>query len=85
MGWEDPLEEELATYASILARKITWTEKPGGLQAMWSQAMDTAEHASNRVKRLQLYKSEGKNSRSQFPSYWFLETRFWHYLLGTSQ
>ena len=65
----DPLEEEMATHSSILARKITWTEKPGRLQAMWSQRMDTAEHTSNHVKRLQLYKSEGKNSQTQFPSY----------------
>ena len=29
---EDPLEEEMATHSSILAWKISWTEKPGGLQ-----------------------------------------------------
>ena len=29
--WEDPLEEEMATYSSILAWRIPWTEKPGGL------------------------------------------------------
>ena len=31
---EDPLEEEMATYASILAWGISWTEEPGGLQSM---------------------------------------------------
>ena len=31
---EDPLEEEMATRSSILARKIPWTEQPGGLQSM---------------------------------------------------
>ena len=31
LGWEDPLEEEMATHFSILAWKITWTEEPGGL------------------------------------------------------
>ena len=31
---EDPLEEEMATVSSILARKIPWTEEPGGLQSM---------------------------------------------------
>ena len=36
LGWEDPLEEEIATYPSILARKIPWTEEPGGLQSMGS-------------------------------------------------
>ena len=34
---EDLLEEEMATHSSILARKIPWTEKPGGLQSMGSQ------------------------------------------------
>ena len=32
-GWEDPLEEEMATHSSILAWTIPWTEKPGGLQS----------------------------------------------------
>ena len=34
LGWEDPLEEEMATHASILAWKIPWTEEPGGLQSV---------------------------------------------------
>ena len=34
---EDPLEEEMATHSSILAWKIPWTEKPGGLQSMGPQ------------------------------------------------
>ena len=34
LGWEDPLEEEMATHSSILAWKIPWTEKCGGLQSM---------------------------------------------------
>ena len=33
LGWEDPLEKEMATYSSILAWRITWTEEPGGLQS----------------------------------------------------
>ena len=37
LGWEDPLEEEMATHTSILAWKIPWTEDPGGLQSMASQ------------------------------------------------
>ena len=32
LGWEDPLEEGMATYSSILAWRIPWTEEPGGLQ-----------------------------------------------------
>ena len=31
LGWEDPLEEEIATHSSILAWRILWAEKPGRL------------------------------------------------------
>ena len=37
LGQEDPLEEEMATHCSILAWRISGTEKPGGLQSMGSQ------------------------------------------------
>ena len=37
LGWEDPLEEEMATHSSILAWKIPWTEEPGRLQSTGSQ------------------------------------------------
>ena len=37
LGWEDPLEKEMATHSSILAWEIPWTEEPGGLQPMESQ------------------------------------------------
>ena len=37
LGWEDPLEKGMATYSSILAWRIPWTEEPGGLQSMGSQ------------------------------------------------
>ena len=30
LGWEDPLESEMATHSSILAWRIPWTEDPGG-------------------------------------------------------
>ena len=36
-GWEDPLEEGMATHANILAWRIPWTEEPGGLQSMGLQ------------------------------------------------
>ena len=36
-GWEDPLEEEMATRSSILAWKIPWTQEPGRLQSIESQ------------------------------------------------
>ena len=34
LGWEDPLEEEMATHSSTLVWKIPWTEEPGRLQSM---------------------------------------------------
>ena len=34
LGWEDPLEEGMATHSSILVWEIPWTEEPGGLQSM---------------------------------------------------
>ena len=37
LGWEDPLEKEMATHSSILAWRIAWTEEPGGLQSTGSQ------------------------------------------------
>ena len=37
LGWEDPLEKEIATHSSILGWKISWTEEPGGLQSMGLQ------------------------------------------------
>ena len=44
-GWEDPLEEEMATHSSILAWKISWTEEPGGAYGPWGRKeSDTTEH-----------------------------------------
>ena len=37
LSQEDPLEEEMATHSSILARKIPWAEEPGRLQSLGSQ------------------------------------------------
>ena len=34
LGWEDPLEEGMATQSSILAWRIPWTEEPGRLQSI---------------------------------------------------
>ena len=38
LGWEDPLEKEMATHSSILAWRIPLTEEPGGLQSMGLQS-----------------------------------------------
>ena len=37
LGWQDPLEKEMATHSIILAWRIPWTEEPGGLQSMGLQ------------------------------------------------
>ena len=38
LGWEDPLEKEMATHSSILAWKIPWTEEPGSYSP-WGQSL----------------------------------------------
>ena len=38
LGWEDPLEEEMATHSGILAQRISRTGEPGGLQSTESQS-----------------------------------------------
>ena len=38
LGWEDPLEKEMATHSSTLAWKIPWSEEPHRLQSMGSQS-----------------------------------------------
>ena len=37
LGWEDPLEKDMATHSSTLAWKTPWTEEPGELQSIGSQ------------------------------------------------
>ena len=43
LSQEDPLEEEMAIHSSILARRIPWTEEPGGLQSWGLKESDTTE------------------------------------------
>ena len=49
LGWEDPLEDRIATHSSILVRKIPWTAEPGRLQSMESQRVrhDLATKTTN--------------------------------------
>ena len=66
LGWEDPLEKEMATDSSILAWKIPWMEEPGGLQSMglqrvghdWVTELNWTE--CRRCKRRQFYPLVGK-------------------------
>ena len=43
LGWEDPLEEGMATHSSTLACRIPWTEEPGGLQSCGRKELDTTD------------------------------------------
>ena len=46
LGWEDSLEEEMATHSSILAWKSPWTEEPGGYSPWGHKESDTTEQLS---------------------------------------
>ena len=50
LGWEDSLEKGMALHSSILAWKISWTEKPGGLQSKGFQRVGH-DLATKPVKR----------------------------------
>ena len=65
LGWEDPLEEEMATHSGVFVWKILWTEKPGRLQSMGPQR---ARHVTfpfesfikaNKTKLLLVHHMEG--------------------------
>ena len=66
LGQEDPLEKEMATYSSIRAWEIPWTEEPGGLQFMGSQESDMTEHAHAMKK--QKKSKQRKKKQKEFPS-----------------
>ena len=51
LGWEDPLEKEMATHSSILAWRIPRTEEPGRLQSMRSQEKTWYTHHGNPIRR----------------------------------
>ena len=59
LGWEDPLEKEMATHSSILAWTTPWTEEPDMLQSMGSQRvrhdLATAQQQHSKLKYLSIY------------------------------
>ena len=88
LGWEDPLEREMATHSSILAWRISWTEEPGGLQSTglqrvghdWAgtgvRAKGMMSYAYFRIHCKGLGSLESK--RTKFKSkLWYLAVRFW--------
>ena len=52
LGWEDPLEEGMATLSSILAWRIPWTEEPVRLQSMGSQSWTLLKQLSRHAHTL---------------------------------
>ena len=87
---EDPLEKEMATHSSILARKIPWTEEPGRLQSVGSQRVghDWAESWSSQAR----IEEEGDRTQGCFSREHLLhstdrlaEFRLWTKELLTSQ
>ena len=50
LGWEDPLEGEMATHSSIPACKIPWTEEPGELQSIGLQKSQTQLSKTDMLK-----------------------------------
>ena len=67
LGWEDPLEKEMATHSSILACKIPWTEEPSRLQSVGLQRVrhdQVTSHGHKHYNHLILehfYHSKGKS------------------------
>ena len=54
LGWEDPLEKEIATHSIILAWEVLWTEEPGRLQSMGvTKVSDTTQSLNNSFLALQ--------------------------------
>ena len=45
LGWEDSLDEGMATHSSILAWRIPWAEESGGLQSIGRKMLDTTKHS----------------------------------------
>ena len=54
LGWEDPLEKEMAIHSSTLAWKIPWTEEPGRLQSMGSQTVGSVEDVIQQSQQVSL-------------------------------
>ena len=78
LGWEDPLEKEMAPHSSTLAWRIPWREQPGRLQSMGSQRSGhdwaTSTHSRGKLKSW-----GGRNSirNMQTQARWGLGERGW--------
>ena len=54
LDWEEPLEEEMATFSGILAWRIPWIEETGGLQSMGSQSQTRLSNCPATTKNVNL-------------------------------
>ena len=70
LGWEDPLEKEMATHSSTLAWKIPWMEEPGRLQSMGSQRVGGHDWATS----LSLFLI---SAETEAPVLWPLDVNSW--------
>ena len=50
LGWEDPLEKEIAIHSRVLAWEIPWTKEPDGIQSRAVKELDMAEQLNNNSK-----------------------------------
>ena len=96
LGWEDPLEKEMATHSSTHVWKIPWMEKPGGLQSMgsqrvrhdWTTSLSFFDSESlNKVRTLQLtlpftdYRCTWQSMTNHIPSFNFFYLIFIAYFI----
>ena len=59
LSWEDPLEKGMAIHSSILAWRISWTEKPGRLQFTGSQRVRQGRATNKRTNQLHVLPTGG--------------------------
>ena len=80
LGWEDPLEEGMATYSSILAWRMPWTEEPGGLESIGLQRVrhDWSNLACTYVNHCFFIVSKSHSSRMLIASAWVLMRECFH-------
>ena len=73
LSWEDPLELRMATHSSILAWRIPWTEKPGGLQSMKLQRVgyDWVTNTFTLFHFSLNYNGQGKKKKMQLGNSFF--------------
>ena len=66
LGWEDPLEKEMATHSIILAWRIPWTEEPGGLQSIGSQRVWHDWSDFTCIQRFRVYFKHSAKAKEKF-------------------